>query len=324
MNHSGHRPSDEHTIPELSVVIPCYRSDESLEQLLARLQQVLDDALDRPYEVILVDDGSPELSTWATIERLCSRYQFVRGVQLTRNFGKPNALVCGYHQSRGDYVLAMDDDLQHRPEDIPLLLAQRPCDLAMGGFGDRKHAWWQRRASAIKSWLDGRLIGKPGHVYLSPFHLIRRNVLDAMLGIRTPNPHIGALMMHVTRDVQMVPVSHDSRSHGRSNYTFRTRFRQFSNLLVNNSSLLLRGVALMGSLLAFMSFLFGAYLLFQRLFGEQLLPGWTSLMVVTLFVGGVLMLSLGVVGEYLLRIINGIENRPGFVIKKSVGANGEA
>ena len=305
----------------VSVVIPCYASSECLIELVERLIRVFEEEIRESFEIVLVDDGSPDPKTWPMIEGLASEHPPVRAFQLSRNFGKPNALVCGYTMARGQWVLAMDDDLQHLPEDIPKLLEERPCGLVMGKFEQRKHVWWQRAASSVKGWLDYQLIGKPKDVYLSPFHLIGRENLDAMLSVRTPNPHIGALMMHVSRDVKVVSVGHQARTIGRSNYTLGRRIRQFSNLLVNNSSLLLRLVATLGLTIASLSFVMGLFLVYRALVIQQIVPGWTSLMVVTLIIGGVIMLSLGVVGEYLLRIINGIENRPAFVVRRSTSSD---
>jgi len=267
----------------------------------------------------LIDDGSSLANTWPTLLELSRKYPEVLAVQLSRNFGKPGALMCGYHQARGKWVVVMDDDLQHLPEDIPLLLEQRQHGLVMGRFESRHHTLWQRVSSVLKSWLDYKAIDKPKHIYLSPFHMIRRDVVDAMLEIKTPTPHIGALMMHVTRDVAMVNVGHHPRMFGKSTFTFSTRVKQFSNLLINNSSLLLNLVARLGLSISVLSLAYGIYIALRRFFIEEIIEGWTSLMVVILVIGGIIMFSIGVLGEYLLRIINGLENRPAFVIGKRFG-----
>ncbi len=306
----------------VSVVIPCYNSNELLVQLVTRIRKVFSETIKEPYEIILVDDGSPSTDTWQILTELGGKYLEVHALQLTRNFGKPGAVMCGYSQSSGQWVVVMDDDLQHLPEEIPLLLAQRDHCLVMGKFANRKHSRWQKVASGIKSWFDYKMIGKPKHIYLSPFNMIQRDVLLAMLSIKTPTPHVGALMMHVTRDVVMVDVSHEARRFGQSNFTLSRRIKQFSNLLINNSSFLLRMVAWTGMSLSVLSLFYGSYLFIRWFFVAEVAAGWTSLMVATLMIGGILMLSLGAVGEYLLRIINGLEQRPAFVIGKRVQLKG--
>lgn len=302
----------------ISVVIPCYNSDQSLRELVERVSSTFSECVKEPYEVLLIDDGSPSEVTWRIIRDLAQQFKEVRGIRLTRNFGKPGAAMCGYSHAAGDWTILMDDDLQHAPEDIPKLLDKREHDLVMGRFGNRRHVFWQRWASNFKSWLEGKLIGKPRDVTLSPFHMIRRDILDAILNIRTPAPHVGALMMYLTRDVVMVDVQHHARKYGVTSYSFRARVRQFSNLVINNSSLLLSLVARIGFLLAVLSFVLVGYLSYRKLFLGGVVEGWTSLMVVTLFIGGLMLLALGIVGEYLLRIIKGIEYRPPFVVAQSI------
>jgi len=304
------------TSPDISIVIPCYNSDKILEELIARVRQIFDGKINFPYEIILIDDGSPSQDTWPILFGLSKKHPEVVAVQLTRNFGKPSALICGYSLAKGKWIIAMDDDLQHLPEDIPMLWAKREHNLVMGQFTERHHPLWQRMTSNVKSWLDYIIIDKPKHVYLSPFHMIRRNTIDVMLEITTPTPHIGALMMYVTRDVAMVDVSHKPRASGKTSYTVFSRIKQFSNLLINNSSLLLKLVANLGISISMLSLIYGVYIASRRIFLEDIIEGWTSLMVITLIIGGVVMFSLGIVGEYLLRIINGLENRPTFIIEK--------
>ena len=308
----------------ISIVIPCYNSDESLNELVERIREVFIGTVNESFEVILVDDGSPSQETWQILVNLAERYSEVKAFRFTRNFGKPGALMCGYSRSSGDWVIVMDDDLQHLPEDIPLLLEQRQHCLVMGKFASRKHTRWQKVSSSIKTWFDYKMIGKPKHIYLSPFHMIQRSVIDAMLSIQSPTPHVGALMMHVTRDAVMVDVRHESRLHGQSNFTLSKRIKQFSNLLINNSSFLLRLVAWLGMSLSILSFLYGGYLMLRWFYVAEVAPGWTSLMVLNLLIGGILMLSLGVVGEYLLRIIRGLEHRPPFIIGKSAEMKGDS
>lgn len=309
------------TSPDYSVVIPCYNSDQSVRELVLALRKVFLHEISNSFEILLVDDGSPSPDTWRTLEDLGQTIPEVRSIRLSRNFGKPGALMCGYSHAAGRWVIAMDDDLQHDPRDIPALLSQKEHALVMAEFRHRKHPLWQRWAGAVKSWLDYKLIGKPRNVTLSSFHVIRRDTLEHILRIKTPTPHVGALMMYVTRDVVMVPARHNPRKYGRTTYTYMQRWRQLSNLLINNSSLLLSLVARLGVLLALFSILLGGGLVYARIVGN-IVPGWTSLMVAMLLLGGLILLSLGVIGEYLLRIINGLECRPSFIVDQIVSKDG--
>jgi len=298
-----------------SVVIPVYNSTKSLIELVERLDNVFKNVVQETYEVILVDDGSSNPETWPTMKALAKRYVGVTAVQLMRNFGKTGAVVCGFEQTQGDYVFTLDDDLQHFPEDIPKFIAKKEHDVVMGSFAHKQHSWIKRLTSGIKGWFDYRLLGKPSHIQMSPFKLYKSVVVKSMLSIKTPYPFISALLFHTTRDVVTINVEHGNRKFGHSDYSFIRQLRTFSNLLINNSAFLLRVVAVLGMGVSLISFLLGIYYVIRTLVLSRPVPGWTSLMVVTLISNGLILFSVGVVGEYLVRIIRGIENRPAYVIR---------
>jgi len=299
-----------------SVVVPVYNSSTSLVELAGRLDRVFREVVRESYEVVMVDDGSSNPDTWRTMEALAAGNQAVRCIQLSRNFGKAGAVLCGFSEARGRYVITMDDDLQHRPEDIPLLLSMKEHDVVIGSFADKRHGPVVRATSRIKGWFDRIIMGRPRGLKNSPYKLFKSEVIKAMLGIRTPYPFIPALMFYVTKDVVCVDVVHDARGHGKTGYTFTRRFRQFLRLLINNSALLLQSVAAIGFGMALVSVVYSIYLVYKRLHYSITVPGWTSLMVVVLITSGLVLFSLGVVGEYLIRIINGIEGRPPYVVRR--------
>jgi dolichol-phosphate mannosyltransferase/undecaprenyl-phosphate 4-deoxy-4-formamido-L-arabinose transferase len=305
--------------PVYSVVVPVYNSTDSLIELVDRIEAVFAEQVPDAYEIVMVDDGSPNAGSWACISELAKTHKSVRGIQLMRNFGKPSAILCGMSEARGDYIITMDDDLQHRPEDIPVLLAAREHDVVMGAFRNRQHSSSVRSSSRIKGWFDYKLIGKPRHIANSPFRMLKAEVVKAFSGIRTPYPFIPALIFHVTNDVVNVEIDHDARKFGQTGYSWRKRFGQFLRLLINNSSFLLQLVAGVGSVMALISIVYAAYLVVHTLVLRTSVAGWASLMVVTLFIGGLVLLSLGVIGEYLIRIINGTEQRPAYVMRGQVG-----
>ncbi|MEQ9641550.1 MAG: glycosyltransferase family 2 protein [Alphaproteobacteria bacterium] len=305
------------TRPDLSIVVPCYNSNESLIELVAALRSVCRDELQVDHEVVLVDDASPRRETWATIASLADDHAEVRGYQLTRNFGRHVALVCGYAQARGRWVVTMDDDLQHSPSDLPALYAKRAHDVVVGVFPRKQHSLVARFGSRLTNWLQSKLIGQPPGIYMSPYNLMRSEITSALVQVRPMRPYLPALVLHVTRDIEPVAITHHERRFGSAGYTLRRRLSQFSQLLINNSSLPLRLVALIGLFFSLFSFLYAVYLVIHRLQTETVPEGWTSLMVVTLMIGGLVLFSLGIVGEYLLRIVSGIEHRPTFVIRRN-------
>ncbi len=304
--------------PEYSVVVPVYESDSSVVELVRRLQPVFEDQLEASYEVILVDDGSRSLTTWTTCQQLAREEPRVVAIRLMRNYGKPGAVLCGLKHARGRWVITLDDDLQQRPEDIPTLVNYRDHDVVVANFRVRQHGRLTVLASWIKSHFDRIILGLP--CKMSPLKLFKAEVAQGMLQIRTPYPFIPALLAHATTDFVSVDVPHEASEHGKSRYTLRRRVRQFSNLLINNSSLLLRWFGGFGFLVAASGFLFAFSVIARKLFGSSPpQPGWTSLIVLNLIFGGLILIALAIVGEYLIRILEGISHKPSYLVREMAG-----
>jgi dolichol-phosphate mannosyltransferase/undecaprenyl-phosphate 4-deoxy-4-formamido-L-arabinose transferase len=298
----------------VSVVVPVYDSP-AVEALTDRVEAAFRDGPDG-YELILVDDGSPGHDIWPALERLARTHVHVRAVQLMRNFGQQAATICGLREARGDVVITLDDDLQHDPADIPLLLAQSDHDIVIAQFERKEHGLFRRLASRAKGVFDEIIVGKPKHLQLSSFRLLSRAVTDGVLSIRTPNPFLPALMFHISKDVVGVKVGHAPRAGGRSGYTLGKLLRLFSNLIINNSSLLLRAAAAAGALFAVFSFALSGYVIYHKLVHKVAVQGWTSIFAAVLLIGGLLLVSLGIVGEYLIRIIQSSEARPTYFVRR--------
>lgn len=305
---------------EYSVVIPVYNSVQSLENMADRINAIFSE-INASFEIVFVDDNSPNPETWPKLIEL-SRRPYVKAYRFSRNFGQQPGTICGLRKSKGEWVITMDDDGQHAPEEIPKLLALKDHDVVIGELKEKKHSLGKRVVSRIKGRFDRIILDKPKALKLSAFRLIRRDTVDSMLHLMgTPYPFIPAMMFYVTKDVVGTPVEHFDRSEGTTGYTFRSMIRLFQNLLINNSSLLLRYIGNMGVSIALLSFLVGGYFIYKKLFFDIKTAGWTSVIVSVLFIGGLVLFSLGVIGEYLIRIINTVERRPIYNIRESVGEN---
>ncbi|WMJ72660.1 glycosyltransferase family 2 protein [Cytophagaceae bacterium ABcell3] len=308
----------ESASPTYSVVIPVYNSQESVVEIKDRLKTIFEEVVMEPWELILIDDGSIFSETWPTLEQLALHHPNITSIQLTRNFGKAGALIAGFRYARGKFIITMDDDLQHLPEDIPLLLQQQHHDIVLGHFPQKEHNIIKRTLSSIYSWAEAKLINKPTGVKNSPFRLINKHVIDSMLKINTPYPSIQALLYFVSQDAIMVNVTHAKRAHNRSGFTLKKMWQTFSNLLFNNSAALLKLIAVTGSLISILSIILGTYFIFKRLFIGVHVQGWTSLITVNLFLGGIILFAIGILGEYQIRIINGTEKRPSHIIRRII------
>jgi glycosyltransferase involved in cell wall biosynthesis len=299
-----------------SAVIPVYNSADSLPELAQRLHDVFSRIAPEHYEVLYVDDASADGRTWRVLDEIVAQYPRMGVIRLTRNFGRHAAIMCGLDHAVGRWIITMDDDLQHRPEDIPALLAEREHDAVVARFPTRRDARLVRLTSRWRHLLENIVLGKPRHIVMSPFCLFKSDVARMMRKINTPYPYAPALLFYVTRDVVNVETAHEERRFGRSNIGTWRRIKLGSNLLINNSALLLRAVAVVGIGFACLSFLLAAYIVGRYVLIGTSIIGWTSLMTVTLLIGGVVLLSIGIVGEYLIRIIHGIEGRPDYFVRE--------
>lgn len=314
--------TSEASRPEYSVVVPVYESGRTVRELVERLRRVFDETLAAPWEVILVDDGSRSPETWTTCRDLAREDERVTAIRLMRNYGKPGAVLCGLEHVRGRWVVTIDDDLQQRPEDIPALVRHRDHDVVVANFTTRRHGALTALGSWIKSHFDRVILDLPCR--MTPLKLFKAEVAQGMLRVRTPHPFIPALMSCVTSDFVPVTVRHEASRQQASRYTLGRRLGQFSNLLINNSSLLLRGLGVAGAAVGLGGFLYAASVVVRRLAGSPIQTGWPSLVVINLIFGGLILIALSIVGEYMVRILEGISEKPPYLVRTIVAAGARA
>ena len=303
------------SLPELSIVIPVYRSADCLETLI----DVIDESM-RPtgkqYEVILVNDFSPDES-WSVIKSVCERRNNVVGVDLRRNFGQDNAIMVGLRLARGRYIAIMDDDLQHHPKYLPALIAkieETEADVVYADYREKKQKLWKRIGSDIHGKIAEWVIYKPKEIYLSPYKLIRKEVADLMCSYRGPKPHIDGLLLQFTFRLTQIPVKHHTRYSGKSTYSFWRSVAVASRLAFSFSVRPVRLVSWIGVILAFLASIFIVIVVgYRLLFPEMFTPyaaGWASLMTTILLVAGIQMIFLGILGEYAGRAHLNLNNQP--------------
>ena len=303
--------------PSLSLVIPVYGSEPVLPELVRRLQAMFDQQ-GRPsgdYELILVCDCSPDRS-WAVIRSLAKQYPWVRGILLRMNAGQHNALMAGFSKARGHVIVTMDDDLQHAPEDIPLLLAElaQGRDMVYARFKSRKHAGWKVAGSRLNDLVAGYLMNKPKGLYLSPFRAMTADIRDDILRYQGPYVYVDGLILSVTRNIGTVDVDHHERYAGDSGYSLRKSISLWLKMATNFSIVPLRITSFVGLCFAGVGFVLALVLIIQKLTLDRMPIGWSSLIVTVLIVGGVQLLALGMLGEYLGRVLLILNSRPQYVV----------
>jgi undecaprenyl-phosphate 4-deoxy-4-formamido-L-arabinose transferase len=305
---------------DVSVVIPVYGSQATLRPLAERLCAVLD-GTGRTYEVIFVNDDSPDRA-WGELEALAARFpDRVVAIELTRNFGQHNAIMCGFHHARGRYVVTMDDDLQHPPEEVPKLLdtiEQTGLDVVYGRYDQKKHRAWRNLGSRMLNLVYRKVFGIAGE--FTAFRAIRHEIVEAALAYDLNFTFIDGLLAWNTRRIGGCTVEHAERQHGRSGYSLRKLLVLAFNLLTNFSLLPLQVSTLLGLFSACVGFGVGVYYLGFALLRGIAVPGYASTITAVLFLGGVQLFAIGIIGEYVGRLHLNVNRKPQFRVRRRLGA----
>lgn len=304
---------------DISVIIPVYNSEECIEELTKQLTGVLDN-LNKTYEIILINDKSEDKS-WDKIVDSSNKYDVIRGLNLRKNFGQDNAIMAGLNFASGDRVIIMDDDLQHDPRDIPALLGglEESFDVCFAHF----HAKKQRLFKNLGSWFNDKManfiLKKPKEIYLSPYKALNREIVDEIVKYDGPYPYINGLIFRITRSITQVAVDHNKRYAGKGNYNLIKSIRHWSKLATNFSVLPLRIATFLGFSAAGLGFMLGIFYIIQYIVIEDMPAGWPTLIVTILFLGGIQLISIGVIGEYLGRLFLYQSKDPQFIVKEITG-----
>lgn len=306
--------------PETSVVIPVYGSANILPALADRLETSLTEGLGAGnFEVILVHDCGPD-NSWEVIRSLAASRPWLRGIDLRRNAGQHNAIMAGLSVARGEYIVTMDDDLQHDPNDVPRIVEalRQGADLVYAQFTERRHALWKRAGSLFNDIVARWLLKKPKGLYLSPFRGFVGDLRDEVRGYHGPFVYLDGLLLQSTNRIATITATHHARSDGRSGYSLRKLISLWLQMATSFSIVPLRLVSFAGAISSCVAFVLGLVALIQKLTTPETPVGWTSLIVTILLVGGVQLLALGAIGEYVGRILLNVNNRPQYVVGRTI------
>ena len=299
---------------DISVVIPVYNSEECVAEIS---RQIADALKDFSYEQIMVNDASRD-GSWSEIEKVCAKNPRVVGVNLRKNGGQDSAILAGLNLAQGKYVVIMDDDLQHSPYDIPKLRAEieKGFDVVYADFETKKQKLWKN----LGSWFNGKIsevaIGKPRNVYLSPFKIVERGVVQEMIRYENLFPYIDGLIFQTTRNISQIKIEHHERTLGKSNYSFAKSVKVFLRMLFAFSTAPLMLSSFVGMFSAFVGLVLAVVYFIDFLRGKADVTGWTTIVILILILGGLILLSLGVAGVYIGRVYLTVSRSPKFLVKQ--------
>jgi len=299
----------------ISVVIPAYRSRDSLPILVERLEAVLGQP-DQEFEIIIVDDCSPD-DTWEVLKALKKSHRRLKIVRLLKNSGQHNAILCGFSIARGDIVVTMDDDLQNPPEDIPKLLAaiNDGYDLAIGSYDSKKHSMGRNLGGTLVDDAQRRIFNLPNDFQLTSFRAARKIVVDNVVAMGGVFPYVTSMLLSHTARYINVPVHHEARQFGQSNYNLKRSLLLAFNLFLSYSSYPLYFVIALCIAALGLSMGLSVLVVLRSIYEGTAVPGWASTITAISFFNGLILLALVVHSFYLSRLNQQItRSRVGFTI----------
>ena len=304
-----------------TIVVPCYSFNNCLTELVNRIAMVMKTY--EPYELLLINDKSPDVETWQTICGLADKYHCVRGVDMLYNVGQFKATLCGIEYAKGKYIITMDDDLQHPPEELPKLIEamklNKAMDCIMGRYLHKRHNLIRNAGSWMMKQIMNRFYKKPMDIVTTSFRIMSASFAKTLILYRTAHPQLGPLIISLTKRVMNVTIEHDLRKDGSSGYSITHGIKEAFQSVINASIIPLRLFSFLGFVTAGAAFVIGLYYLLRWSVGGIGVPGFTSLILAVSFFSGMILAGVGVLGEYIGRIIQEITGMPKYMVRQTIG-----
>lgn len=303
---------------KVSFVIPCYRSEHTLPHVVAEIEKTMKELSQYEYEIILVNDCSPD-NTVEVIRGLCSENKAIKGISFSRNFGQHAALMAGLRQSQGDYMVCLDDDGQTPADEAGSLLAklEEVYDAVYARYDHKKHSAFRNLGSKVNEMMTRIMLDKPAELYISSYFAVRRFVVEDMIRYENSYPYVIGLVLRATKNITNVLVKHREREEGSSGYTLKKLLGLWFNGFTAFSVKPLRIATAIGTFFACLGFLYGFYTIIKRFVNPEVPMGFSSMMSAIVFFGGMIMVLLGLIGEYIGRIYISLNNSPQYVVRES-------
>ena len=301
-----------------SVVVPVYNSENTLDELYTRIRDVFEHTVKEEFQLILVDDGSKDHS-YEKMKALRAADKRVKIIQMAKNFGQHPALLCGFAYVDGDFVITMDDDLQHPPEELPKMIQtlneRDDVDVIIAKYEGRKHSLIRRIGTRLSVYATSKMLNKDPNLEITSFRLMRRFIVDAILGMNVRLPQIGNLLVSTSNRIINVNVRHDARKYGKSGYSFRRLVKDLFHDIISHSAFPLIIVRNLGIISFVVSLILGIFYLTRYFLYGASVEGWTTLVLLVTAYSGLILLGIGVIGQYLMNILDETRKMPNYTIR---------
>lgn len=306
---------------KISVVIPCYNSEKMIEIVVGQVMDELNAQTTYSYEIILVNDGSPD-NTWKVIKGLAENYKPIKAINFSQNFGQHSALMAAYRAVTGDIILGLDDDGEHNPKEMFQLInkLEEGYDYVCADY-ETNQSKFRGFGTWLNNWMATTFIGKPDGIDFTSYYVMKRFVIDEIIRYNSPYPYVGGLMLRATKNIATVPLVRQKRLSGSSGYNLGKMLKLWVNGFTAFSVKPLRVATLVGMLCAFVGFIMAVILIIRRLFFVDYVSGWVSTIVCLIFFCGIIMMMLGIIGEYIGRIYISLNSAPQYVIREMIGCD---
>lgn len=304
---------------KISFVIPCYRSERTLSRVVSEIEEKMKTLPQYEYDIFLVNDCSPD-NTFEVIRTLCGKHDNIRGIGFARNFGQHSALMAGLRYSDGDYVVCLDDDGQTPADEVDKLLdkLEEGYDAVYAKYEHKRHSAFRNMGSRLNECMARVMLGKPKDLYVSSYFAVKRFVVEDMIRYENSYPYVIGLVLRATRNIANVLVNHREREEGVSGYTFKKLIGLWFNGFTAFSVKPLRIATAIGGMSAALGFLYGIYTVIKRLVNPAVPMGFSAIMSAVVIFGGMIMVMLGLIGEYIGRIYISLNNSPQYVIREKI------
>lgn len=304
---------------KISFVIPCYRSEKTLPVVVGEIKEKMQSMSNYDYEIVLVNDCSPD-NTFGVIRQLCEENKNIIGINHAKNFGQHAALMAGFHFATGDIVVCLDDDGQTPANEVDKLIEkiEEGYDAVYAEYEHKQHSGFRNWGSHLNKKMTEVMLGKPKELYVSSYFAVRRFIVEEMLNYTGAYPYVIGLVLRSTKNICNVTVNHRERMEGTSGYNLKKLLALWMNGFTSFSILPLRIASYSGSIIAFIGFIYAIYVIIRKIVDPTRMLGWSSTISVILILGGLILLVLGLIGEYVGRIFISINNSPQYVIRNVI------